>query len=438
MSIFSGTRKWIYAKRVEGRFQKLHRLSGIALIGALFIGPWIRVGGHPAVLADVPARRFYLLGEVFTADDGFLMVLAALMAAFSLFLASALLGRLWCGYFCPQTVFLEEWVRRVEHLFEGDASARRRRDSGPWTAERIARKTGKVVTLGALAFTLAMSVISYFGDARLMWTGNGSTTAYTMVGIISTGAMVDWLWFREQLCIYLCPYARFQSVLTDDYSLTVSFDTAVPVLKGRAGVESGACIDCRKCVTVCPQGIDIRDGFQLECINCGRCVDACSDVMGKLDRPSLVNYTTIALQEGRPQKTVRPRVVVYGTLVTGLAAAILSMMVLHNPLDISLQRAPGTFYQLDDDGRVRNTYLLRIVNNAPGEPRDFSLDVSGLPGAEVEVPAIRLASEEARTVPLVVRVDRSLGATTVPIAVTIRGGQRDHTVNTTFKAPGEG
>lgn len=436
MSVFSGTREWIYAKRVGGRFQKLHRLSGIALIGALFIGPWIRVGGHPAILADVPARRAYLLGYVFTASDGFLMVLGALMAAFGLFLASALLGRLWCGYLCPQTVFLEEWVRRVEHWFEGDASARRRRDAGPWTLDRIARKTGKVLTLWGLALALGMTVISYFGEARLMWTGQGSSSAYMMVGIISSAAMADWLWFREQLCIYLCPYARFQSVLTDDYSLTVSFDSSVPILPGRAGVESG-CIDCKKCVTVCPQGIDIRDGFQLECINCARCVDACTDVMGKLDRPSLVNYTTIALQEGRPQKTVRPRVVAYAALITGIAAVLVGTLVLHNPIEVTLNRAPGMLYQLGDDNVVRNTFLLRVVNNDGNQARDFDLSVDGLVGAVINTPALHLGPEEGRTVPVVISAPRQGTAATVPLTVTLAGGEKPVILKTTFKAPGD-
>lgn len=435
MSIFHGTRQWIYTRDIKGRFQHLHRASGFGLIAFLFIVPWINVGNHPAVMADVPARRFYLLGHVFTASDGFLLVLLALLAAFSLFLASALLGRVWCGYMCPQTVFLEEWVRRVELIWEGDGAKRLRRDEGPWDFDKTWRKAGKVATLAVLAVLLGMSVISWFAGARWLWTGTASTTSYMMVGVIAAGMMADWLWFREQLCIYLCPYARFQSVLTDDYSLTVSYDSAVPIMQGKAAIEANACIDCKKCVTVCPQGIDIRDGFQLECINCARCVDACTDVMRKFDRPSLVNYTTIALQEGRPQKTVRPRTLAYGAIVTGLATAIVALLALHNPLDISIQRAPGTLFQLDDDGMVRNTYLLRIVNNAQGEPRDFSLDLQGLDGAQVQMPPLTLAPEESRTVPLVVRAPKG-SRSTVPIDITIKGGQRDYEVKTTFKAPG--
>ena len=435
MSLFHGTRSWVYAKTVKGRFQRLHRWSGVALISLLFVVPWITVGAHPAVLIDIPARRFFLMGHVFTASDGFLMVLMALIAAFTMFLASALLGRLWCGYFCPQTVFMEEWVRRVEDLFEGDAIKRRKRDQGPWTADRFARKTGKVATLTVLAAVLALTVVSYFAGASALWTGEGSRTAYTMVAIIVGFALADWLWFREQLCIYVCPYARFQSVLTDDYSLTVSFDK-VPIVPGKKGVESGACIDCKKCVTVCPQGIDIRDGFQLECINCARCVDACAEVMEKFERPSLVNYTTIALQEGRPQNTFRSRVLLYSALVFGLSAVLVGSMVLHNPVEVSVQRAPGTLYQLDEGGVVRNTFLLRVANNLAGDAQEFTVTVAGLDEPEVQVPLLVLRSEEVRTVPLVVQVPRADVGTTTAITVTVssEGGTQD--IQTTFKAPG--
>ncbi len=435
MSIFHHTRQWIYTRNVQGKFQKLHRASGFLLIAILFVVPWINVGGHPAVMADIPARRFYFFGHVFTASDGFLLVLLALLAAFGLFLASALLGRIWCGYMCPQTVFLEEWVRRIEALVEGDGAARMRRDEGPWNFDKIWRKTVKVLLLAVLAFVLAMSVVSWFAGARWLWTGQASSASYVMVGVIFAGAMADWLWFREQLCIYLCPYARFQSVLTDDYSLTVSYDSSVPIMHGKAAIEANACIDCKKCVTVCPQGIDIRDGFQLECINCARCIDACTEVMRKFNRPSLVNYTTIALQEGRPQKTLRPRVLLYGSLVTGLAVAIVATLALHNPLDVSIQRAPGTFFQVDPDGMVRNTYMLRIVNNAAGDARDFSLEIEGLEGAEVQVPDLHLKPEEARTVPVIVRAPRDTPSS-VPISVTIHGGQRDYHLKTIFIAPG--
>jgi cytochrome c oxidase accessory protein FixG len=261
MSLFSGTRQWLYTRNVAGRYQNLHRWSGRALIAALFVAPWLSMGGHPLVRIDLPARRLYMIGQIFTASDGFLIALTGLLAAFMLFFVSAVFGRLWCGYFCPQTVFLEEWVRRVEALVEGDGPTRWRRDQGPWTAEKVARKGAKVVILTVLAVTLSMTVMSYFAGAGAIWTGAAGPVDYTMVGIFTTAALGDWLWFREQLCIYLCPYARFQSALTDENSLMVGFDPHVAIGKGKSAADKGDCIDCKKCVTVCPMGIDIRDGF---------------------------------------------------------------------------------------------------------------------------------------------------------------------------------
>ncbi|MCB9675299.1 MAG: cytochrome c oxidase accessory protein CcoG [Alphaproteobacteria bacterium] len=438
MSVFSGTRKWIYTRNIAGRYQKLHRWSGRALIAFLFVAPWLSWGGHPLVRIDLPARRLYLVGQIFTASDGFLIALTGLLAAFMLFFVSALFGRLWCGYFCPQTVFLEEWVRRVENLVEGDGPTRWRRDEGPWNADKIARKSAKVVILAALAFALGMTVLSYFAGAWNLWTGAAGAADYTMVGVIVAGALADWLWFREQLCIYLCPYARFQSALTDENSLMVGFNPEAKIEKGRDAAEHGNCIDCKKCVTVCPMGIDIRDGFQLECINCARCVDACVDVMGKLGKPTLVRYTTIAMDEGKPMKIVRPRTVVYGTIVTGIAAVLLGSILLHNPIEVTVNRSPGTLFQIDADGHVRNTYMLKVVNNDPVKKHAFAIGVQGLPDVKVSVPPLILEPGEDRTVPLVVRVPTDKVENTRSFDIVVHTDGEERTVHTTFKGPAHG
>ncbi|MEZ4319932.1 MAG: cytochrome c oxidase accessory protein CcoG [Myxococcota bacterium] len=434
MSLFSGTRQWLYTRNVAGRYQNVHRWSGRALIAWLFVAPWLSLGGHPLVRADLPGRRLYLFGQIFTASDGFLIALTGLLAAFTLFFVSAVFGRLWCGYFCPQTVFLEEWVRRVEAFVEGDGPTRWRRDQGPWTAEKVARKTAKVAILTVLAVTLAMTVLSYFAGARNLWTGAAGPVDYTLVGILTAGALADWLWFREQLCIYLCPYARFQSALTDQDSLMVGFDPHVDIGKGKSAADKGDCIDCRKCVTVCPMGIDIRDGFQLECINCARCVDACTDVMAHFDKPSLVRYTTMAMDEGQPRRIVRPRTVVYGAIITGIAAVLLGSILLHNPIEVTVHRA-GTLYQIDDDGSVRNTFLLRVVNNDPSETHAFAVGVQGLADLQVSVPVLVLAPGEDRTVPLVVRVPADSVQNTTDIQILVHTNGESRTVETTFTGP---
>ncbi|MFK7928546.1 MAG: cytochrome c oxidase accessory protein CcoG [Myxococcota bacterium] len=435
MSLFSGTREWIYTWDVGGRWSQVHRWSGRLFVWSLFVLPWLSWGGQPLVRADLPARRLYFIGQVFTAADGFLLVLGALVAAFGLFFISSVFGRIWCGFLCPQTVLLEEWVRRVESWVEGSAPKRRRRDAGPWTFDKIWRKTAKVVILTGLAIFLGMTVLSYFTGPVEIWTGQGGTTAYVLVGLVTGGMLADWLWFREQLCIYLCPYARFQSALVDEHSLSVSFNPDVEIKPGKKSGQAGNCIDCRKCVTACPMGIDIRDGFHLECITCARCVDACTAVMTKFDQPSLVRWSTYAADAGKKTQYIRPRTVIYGTIITGIAAALLGMIMLHNPIEVSLNRSPGTMYQVDYDGFVRNTYLLRVVNNDAQSAHTFAVTVEGLEHFDLSMPELVLEAGEDRTVPLILRIPTSDAKNFHEIAIKVDTGSDVRMVETTFRGP---
>lgn len=437
----SGHRQWVYPRSITGRFQRIHRITGLLLILVLVVAPWIRIGELPMVRIDLPARRVALLGQVFTASDGFILVLLAFLAAFGLFWFTAMFGRLWCGYVCPQTVFLEEWVRPVERWFEGDRGQRMRRDAAPWSFDKFWRKAGKLTTFALLALFVGASVQSWFAGPVELWTGRAGPVDYTVVGVIATGLFLDWAWFREQLCIYLCPYARFQSALTDDESLVVAYDAprAEPRAKGREAAKEGRCIDCMKCVQVCPMGIDIRNGFQLECINCARCVDACEDVMGRLGHPSLVRYTTIAAEEGRRTRLVRPRTVVYGVLLTALMALLIMRVSTNEAIEVSVQRAPGTLFQVDEDGFVRNTYLLRVDNHDPLSPRAFTIEVVGLPGGEVVVPPLEIPPLEGRTVPLIVRAPAdALDQPSTPLVVEVRSEASSIRRDATFRAPRRG
>ncbi len=434
---FSGTREWVYPQSVKGRFTTLRRWTFLGLHLILFITPWIKVRGRPALLIDIPARQVSFFGSIFTASDTFFLLLILLFAAFALFFFTSLWGRLWCGYACPQTVFLETWIRPLEVWIEGDRSRRKRRDEQGFSRDKAWRKVAKWSAFLAVSLLLAAAMVSFFVPARELWTGQAGQVAYSFVAALTFLWYLDFTWFREQFCNFLCPYARFQSALTDDETLLIGYDPArgEPRGRGKKTAAAGRCIECNKCVVVCPQGIDIRDGFQLECIQCARCIDACTSVMEKLGHRTLVEYTSLAEQEGRTVRRLRPRTVVYGGLLAALLVFGFTLASRRVPFEATVNRVPGTLFTLDPDGYIRNTFLLQITNNAPGDERvQFRVFVEGIPGAEVSVPEVALASTEARTLPLVVRVpqDQELGRTTnIEVRVVSPGGEIS--IPTTFK-----
>jgi cytochrome c oxidase accessory protein FixG len=435
---FAQTREWVYPQSIQGRFTTLRRWTFAGLHVVLFVAPWLVVGGYPALQIDLPHRRILLLGSIFTAADTLFLLLLLLFLAFSLFFFTAVFGRIWCGYACPQTVFLESWIRPLELWIEGDRSQRRRRDQAGWSWDRIWRKAAKWGAFLSVALLLAMAMVSLFAGARPLWTGQASGTSYAFVGIFTALWMADFAWFREQFCNYLCPYARFQSALTDDETLLIAYDVprGEPRGKGRAAAEAGNCISCQKCVIVCPQGIDIREGFQLECIQCARCVDACTSVMEPLGHETLVRYSSIASDEGRPRRTFAPRTVVYTGLLTALTAVSIVLLFGRVPFEASVNRAPGSLFTQDADGWVRNTYLLKITSKdaTPGM-HPYHVRIEGLEQAEVLTDSVVLAANETRTVPFVVRLPPLAAAEerTIPFGVRITSQAGDLLLPTTFK-----
>ncbi len=434
-----GVRKWIYPQSVTGQWQRLRKWTFALLHLILFATPWITINGNPALRIDLPGRKLYAFGAIFTAADTIFLLFLLLFLAFSLFFFTSLFGRLWCGFACPQTVFLDAWVRPVEKWIEGDWVQRRRRDEGPWTFDKAWRKAAKWGLFAAFSLVISMAFMSYFSGARELWTGEASTTSYTLVLIFAAGWFFDLTWFREQFCSYLCPYARFQSALTDEETILVQYDiTRGEPRGGKNAKDVGRCIECNKCVFVCPTGIDIRDGFQLECIACARCIDACDIVMEKQGHESLIQFSSIAEQRGRKPRAVRPRTVVYGGLLTGIAAAATVLMVARAPFDAAVQRAPGTLFTQDADGYVRNTFLLRVSNKQQvAAPIPFHVRVEGLPDAEVMVQDIKLGTTESQTVPLIIRVkSRTDLARTIPISVHVSSPTKEVEVAATFKTGG--
>jgi cytochrome c oxidase accessory protein FixG len=431
----TGTRDWVYPQSIQGSFTTLRRWTFLLLHFALFVAPWITVKGHPMVLLDLPHRRVHLAGAIFTPSDTIFLVLLLLFLAFSLFFFTAIFGRIWCGYACPQTVFLESWIRPIEMWIEGDRTRRKRRDAGIFSWDKAWRKGVKWSLFLTVSVLLGMAMTSLFAGARALWTGQASLAAYAFVGIFAGFWYLDFTWFREQFCIYLCPYARFQSALTDDETLLISYDEERGEPRGPKRGPEGGCISCQKCVVVCPQGIDIRQGFQLECIQCARCVDACQSVMERFDQPTLVRYSSIAVDEGRKARAFRPRTLVYGGLLTALTAVSMVLLLGRVSFEANVNRAPGSLFTQDADGYVRNTYLLKITNKEAAQGAvDYQIEVDGLDNAQLLTTLVTVEPEQSRTVPLIVRVPtEEADRRTIPFTVRVASPTGELLLPTTFK-----
>jgi cytochrome c oxidase accessory protein FixG len=376
-----GSRLMIHPADVRGKWIRIRRAAFVALIGFYVLAPFIPVGGHPMIQLDIEHRRFYLFGQTFNSQDVWLVLLLTLTFVFGLLLLTAWRGRVWCGWACPQTVFIEQVFRRIERLIEGDAQERRKLDKSPWTPEKIAKRGTKLFIFFLIAFVIAHVFISYFVSIRglyaMMLESPLENWSLFLFVFAMTGALLfDFVWFREQFCIVMCPYGRLQSVLIDNDSVVIGYDKTRGEPRGKTKTPgAGDCIDCHRCVAVCPTGIDIRQGLQIECIGCSNCVDACDAIMDKVGRPrGLVRYDSINGFDGKKTRIIRPRIILY-TLLLVLGASVMSLSLLtFKPATVTMVRMTGSPYYLMEDG-VRNQYLLRIFNKQT-HPVTFTLRVS--------------------------------------------------------------
>lgn len=363
-----GSRNPIHPADVTGRFWRLRQVAFAVLVAIYLALPLIPIGGHPAIHLDVALRRFYLFGHIFNAQDVWLLFFLLSAVGWSLIMVTTLLGRVWCGYACPQTVFLEGVYRRIERWIEGPRLARIRRNRHSWDFSKLWRKVFKHALFIVISFLIAHAFLAYFVSlpslGRMLVEGPSRHCAAFLWSVITAGALYfNFAWFREQLCLIICPYGRLQSAITDEDSLVVGYDAKRGEPRGKARDGSkGDCIDCGRCVAVCPTGIDIRNGLQLDCIACSACIDACDDIMQKVGRPTgLVRYDSQRGFETTKRRILRPRVWFYGGLGLVGLLALGAALTRYETLDAALLRATSTAYVLEGD-EVRNLFSLHLVN----------------------------------------------------------------------------
>lgn len=389
---FYEKREQIYTRRVKGAFQRLRLWTAWPLMLLYFILPWVNIRDRQSVLFDAPNDQFHIFWLTLWPEDFVLLALVLIIAAFALLALTIWLGRVWCGYSCPQTVWTS-WFIWTEELTEGGRNARIKLNQAPWSLNKLFRKSAKHSLWLLISLLTAVTFVGYFTPIRelmpdlLSFGLSGWETFW--IGFFVLGTYGNAGWMREQVCKYMCPYARFQAVMFDSDTLVVSYDAARGESRGgrkkRDDYQAkgmGDCIDCYRCVQVCPVGIDIRDGLQYECINCGLCVDACDEVMEKMEyQKRLVSYTTEnKLAHKQQHRVMRPKLLGYGLALLVMVGLFSFMLTNRDLIEVDVTRDRGQLYQVTQSGMVENVYRMSVLN-MDAQPRQYRVIIEGLKGA---------------------------------------------------------
>lgn len=447
-----GRRIWVYPRKPEGRFYRRRTWLSYLLLLVLVLGPFVRINGNPLLMFNIVDRKFSVLGILLWPQDMYIFALLMLLAFVMTFLATAVYGRIWCGWLCPQTVMMEMVFRKIEYLIEGSNTEQRRLNEAPWDGTKARKKFLKWTVFYLVSFAVGNLLLAYIiGSDRLIEIVTDDPrlhvkgfTAMFLFSLLFFGIFTR---FREQACTFICPYGRFQSVLLDEGSIIVGYDYKRGEKRGkrrrsatwpdREAQGFGDCVNCRMCVSVCPTGIDIRDGLQMECVHCTACIDACDSVMDRIDRPrGLIRYASLNSIETGARLRPTPRLWIYSGVLVLLAGLLGVVLLGRSPVEANLLRAPGALYQETPDGQLSNLYLLKLLNKTNREMpvaltlegRDGSITVAG----NTNVPPGKLSE----TAVVVVLDPDSLASEKTELTIGVYSGEeRLEILKTVFVGP---
>lgn len=448
-----GRRQWIYPRKPAGRFYRARTWVSWLLLALMFAGPFVRIHGNPLLLLNVVERKFVILGQIFWPQDMIISAVTLLIFFTGIIVFTSVFGRLWCGWTCPQTVLMEMVFRKIEYAIEGDAHRQRALAEAPWNASKIGKRLLKHGIFLGLSFVIGNTLLAYIiGSEQLFaiitdspvehWHGLAFMLLFTLIFYAIFAR------FREQACTFICPYGRLQSTLLDENSIVVAYDYKRGEKRGRlsqsqtaeqrADAGLGDCVACRQCVTVCPTGIDIRNGTQMECVHCTACIDACDSVMEKIGKPrGLIRYASLNGIERKEKLRVTPRIVGYITLLLALVSLWAFLVFTRADVEATLLRTPGGLYQKMPDGHLSNLYTVKVINKTSRKiPVQFKLEnVTGdllLMGGEMIVPPQKLLENAV----LIELPPAALKPGVTPLVIGVYSdGKKLQTLKTSFIGP---
>jgi cytochrome c oxidase accessory protein FixG len=436
-----GSRNWVYPADVRGKWLRARRVVFAVLVCLWAVLPFLSWHGRPVMQLNVEQRRFFILGATFGAQDAWLLIFVLGGVGLALVIVTALWGRLWCGWACPQTVFLEGFFRPIERLIEGNREARIKLDKGPWTRSKWVKKTVKHTLFVLTAAFVAHVFVGYFVSPLKLWAmiGEGPAKhpeAFAWAAGLTAIFYGNFARFREQTCVGICPYGRLQSVLVDNNTTVVGYDVIRGEPRGKLSTTKGDCVDCKRCVVVCPMGIDVRNGLQPDCISCAQCVDACDEIMDKLERPrGLIRHEATNVLQGGTRKVMRARMYLYGAVALLWGVGAIFAFRTHTAFEAGLARVGATPFVIDGDV-VRNAFTVHVVSKS-NETTSLTIAARGDATFAIPVRSVQLQPFGAATLPIVVTVPRARLTTPITIEVRAQDGSVK-TMQATALGPGGG